>query len=168
MRRTRRRALTASGALILAGLVATNAAGSASRPRLASASPDQALQGALGPNAALIEHDLAPAADDKPGLVVETWKYRTAESTVDLVLVSDQGGKNIGPLISDRALGQDHRTIALGQTSATVERTADEYGPGLIIITWQYDPDTAAHLIAHDSLDEARVIELATTVEAQA
>lgn len=167
MRRTSRRALTATGALILAGLAATNAAGS-NRPRLAPASPDQALQGALGPNAALIEHDVAPAADDKPGLVVETWKYRTASSTVDLVLVSDQTGKNIGPLITERALGQDHRTIKLGGTSATVERTADEYGPGLIIITWQYDIDTAVHLVAHGSLDEADVIELATTVEARA
>lgn len=172
MRPSNRQART-TGALLLAGLLATVVAGNAGgspRPALANASPEQVLAERLGPGSALVEHTSQTLEAESNGhqLAVESWKYHTAEKiTIDLVLVHDQTGAGVQALIDERDLSPNHDTITLaGGVSATLERTADKYGPGLIIITWADDQNTAAHLIAHDPLDEATVIDLANTVEA--
>jgi hypothetical protein len=162
-----------AGVLLLAGLIAAAVAGNAGgspRAALGKAGPERVLAERLGADSALVEHttDALEAESNGHSLLVESWKYHTAEKiTLDLVLVHDETGAPVQGLIDERDLSPNHDTITLtGGVSATVERTADEYGPGLIIITWAYDRDTAAHLIAHDPLDEATVIGLANSVEA--
>lgn len=126
-----------------------------------AASPGDGGRATPGTDAVEVAHsvEVIPSED----LTIESWKYDVEGSIVDVVAVTPADG-DAAALVSDRPLVPKAETIAVNGLPATLERTADEFGPGLLVVTWALDDRRMVQVVARDSMPLDDLLELAGAV----
>lgn len=150
-------------------LTLTTSSRSEARPTLeptgTTVSVDHALEAAIGPDAQLLQHDPPSSID---GLGFEAWKYAQPDGpAVDLMVLDTRTSPYSIEELLDQRSGQDPPArLTIAGHPASIESTADQYGPGLLILKWSPDPAHVLVLTAADQIGKDELIRLATQIEA--